>query len=271
MSWGWRERRAAGPGKNDMFGNRSNQRLGTVMQIHFPFTNGGTYTMAQVRAFEADLCAARQKDPELSRAWRASEDRQMQRRIKVREETLPIKLLADHKGYSDDATFSLKLYGNPAIDAEICATDETFSLQITIADPDWSNEGGQTQHGGYDYNLKMEALNRDGALYGSGRFHRSESEIIPRTVVTSPDDHRQARTKALLNALLKKSKYKGDICRLLIHARGFCAPPVEIQFEQIVSVSVDQFVAGGGRSPFERIYFVDEGASGYAEIQLTKR
>jgi hypothetical protein len=248
----------------------SNQRLGTVMQIHFPFTNGGTYTMAQVRAFEADLCAARQKDSELSKVWRASEDRQMQRRIKIREETLPIKLLADHKGYSDDATFSLKPSGNPAIDSEICATDETFPLQITIADPDWSNEGDRVQHGGYDYNLKMEALNRDGALYGSGRFHRSESEIIPRTVVTSPDDHRQARTKALLNALIRKCTGKGDTCRLLIHARGFCAPPVEIQFEQIVSVSVDQFVAGGGRLPFERIYFVDEGASGYAEIP-TKR
>jgi hypothetical protein len=61
--------------------------------------------------------------------------------FKIREETYPIKLLAEHKRYSDECKFHLMPIGYPNIDAKISADGEEFELQITIADPGWVARG----------------------------------------------------------------------------------------------------------------------------------
>ena len=103
--------------------------------MHFPFEQDQTYTLGALRTFERDLSAARQSDKGLSEEWRVPSTPETRGWAKIREETYPIKLLADHKGYSDDATFRLKPFGFPAVDAELSTGQDQFVLQITIADP----------------------------------------------------------------------------------------------------------------------------------------
>jgi len=113
----------------------------------FPFELGETYAIGELRAFEQQLSLARQNDRNLSRAWRVPKTEQMKKWCKIREETYPIKLLAEHRPYSDDTTFRLMPFGYPNIDAEITSKDDNFDLQITIADPSWVGADGLVQHG----------------------------------------------------------------------------------------------------------------------------
>jgi len=233
--------------------------------MHFPFERGPTYTMADLRAFEQRLSQARKKDRALSNVWRIAKDEKMKRWIKIREETYPIKLLADHKGYADDATFTLKPYGHRGIDADIFAAGETFNLQITIADPVWADPSDPVQHGGYDHRLTLEALNRDGVLHGSGRLRRRGKEIISELPLTSVDDDRAACVKGLLGDLIRKSNHRGEPCRLLIYGRTYLMHLIDSDFEGVVRSSMAEFCAGGGTLPFERAYFVDENAGSFVE------
>ena len=105
--------------------------------MRFPFERDRIYTIGELRAFEREFPAARQKDDALSKAWRAPNTPEMKRLVKIREETYPIKLLAHHKRYPDNATFHLTPFAFPGVDAEINSVGEHFNLQITIADPIW--------------------------------------------------------------------------------------------------------------------------------------
>jgi hypothetical protein len=238
--------------------------------MHFPFQSGGTYTVGELRAFESQLSEVGQKDRDLRKAWRVGNDVEMNRRIKIREETYPIKLFADRQGLDDNATFSLKPYAHPGIDAEICSAGERFNLQITIADPVWSDQGDAIQHGGYDHRLAMEELNRQGMVFGSGPFRRSGNKIVSESSVKSLDDGPRACMKGLLGALTKKAGYTGDACRLLIFARGFYSHTIDTRLEDIVHSSLAIFHAGGGNLPFEWTYVVDE-ASAYVAIPPDRR
>jgi hypothetical protein len=65
--------------------------------MHFPFESGGTYTVGELMAFESQLSDVAQKDRDLRKALRVGNDVEMKRRIKIREETYPIKLFADRQ------------------------------------------------------------------------------------------------------------------------------------------------------------------------------
>jgi hypothetical protein len=180
---------------------------------------------------------------------------------KIREETYPIKLLADHKGYLDDATFRLKPYGFPAVDAELNAGQEQFALQITIADPIWFTEGAKVQHGGYDNRLLMEALNRQGVVHGSGGFRRDGDKIICDRLVKDGSDGADACRKGIAAALARKSK--PDVqpaTRLLIHTRAYTMQVVDEGYGNVVAEAVREFEASrsGQAIPFAALYFVDE-------------
>jgi hypothetical protein len=69
--------------------------------ITFPFERDRTHTFGELRAFEKDLSAARQANPALSKEWRVPSTGPMKEAAKVREETFPLMLLADLKGYPD--------------------------------------------------------------------------------------------------------------------------------------------------------------------------
>jgi hypothetical protein len=121
--------------------------------MHFSFEQGATYTIGELREFERRFLTDRQHDKALSDAWRVPSTPELKRWVKIREETYPIKLLADHKAYPDDATFQLKPFAFPGVDAEVNLGREQFNLQITIADPIWASDNAKIQHGGYDNRL----------------------------------------------------------------------------------------------------------------------
>ena len=215
--------------------------------MHFPFERGPTYTMADLRAFEQRLSQARKKDRALSNVWRIAKDEKMKRWIKIREGTYPIKLLADHKGYADDATFTLKPYGhrgNRCRNMSRRAKRSIFKLLLrTRSGP---IRAITVQHGGYDHRLTLAALNRDGVLHGSGRLRRRGKEIISELPLTSVDDDRAACVKGLLGALIRKSNHRGEPCRLLIYGRTYLMHLIDSDFEGVVRSSMAEFCAGGG-------------------------
>ena|SRR5579885_695354 len=228
--------------------------------MHFPFEHGPTYTIGALRMFERDLSAARQADRALSNAWRIPTTPDMKRWGKIREETYPIKLLADHKGYPDEATFQLRPVAFPGVDADIDARGEQFNLQITIADPIWGDADARVQHGGYDNRLLLEALNRQGFVHGSGNFRRDGDQIVCDEPVKGGSDRADACRQALVAALTRKAKPKGQTAaRLLIYARGFTVHIVDEGFATVAAEAVQKFEQiSGQRVPFDAVYFVEE-------------
>jgi len=229
--------------------------------INFPFERDQTYTIGALRTFERDLSAARQADKALTDEWRVPSTPETRHWSKIREETYPIKLLADHKGYSDDATFRLMPSGFPAIDAELSSGHDQFALQITIADPIWASEGAKIQHGGYDNRLLMEALNRQGVVHGSGGFRRDGDEIVCDELVKDGSDGAVACRKGIVAALARKSKPDVHMAtRLLIYTRAYTMQVVDEGYGNVVADAVREFEAslGGQMIPFASLYFVDE-------------
>jgi hypothetical protein len=204
--------------------------------IRFPFEQDQTYTIGALRTFERNLSAARQVDKALSQEWRIPSTPEARRWGKIREETYPIKLLADHKGYSDGATFRLKPYGFPAVDAELSVGQEQFALQITIADPIWASDGAKVRHGGYDNRLLMEALNRQGFVHGSGGLRRNGDDIVCDEMVKDGSDGAHACRKGIVAALARKSKPNGrPNMRLLIHTRAYTMQVVDEGYGNVVT------------------------------------
>jgi hypothetical protein len=227
----------------------------------FPFERDQTYTIGALRSFESALSAARQADKALSEEWRVPSTPEMRRWGKIREETYPIKLLADHKDYSDDATFRLMPSGFPAIDAKLSSSHDQFALQITIADPIWSDEGAKIKRGGYDNRLLMEGLNRQGVVHGSGGFRRDGDKIVCDDLVKGGSDGADACRRGIVAALARK--YKPSVhpaTRLLIYTRAHTMQVVDEGYGNVVADAVKELEAsqGGQTMPFASLYFVEE-------------
>lgn len=235
--------------------------LELARSIIFPFERDQIYTIGALRTFESALSAARQADKALTDEWRVPSTPEMRRWAKIREETYPIKLLADHKDYSDDATFRLMPSGFPAIDAKLSSSRDQFALQITIADPIWSDEGAKIKHGGYDNRLLMEGLNRQGVVHGSGGFRRDGDKIVCDDLVKDGSDGADACRKGIVAALARKSKPDVHMAtRLLIYTRAHAMQVVDEGYGNVIAEAVREFEAshGGQTIPFASLYFVDE-------------
>ena len=229
--------------------------------MRFSFEQNQTYSIGTLRTFERDLSAARQADKGLSDEWRIPSRPETRRWGKIREGTYPIKLLADHKGYSDDATFRLKPFGFPAVDAELSAGHDQFALQITIADPIWASEDAKIQHGGYDNHLLMQALNRQGFVHGSGGFRRDGDKIVCDKPVKDGRDGADACRRGIVAALARKSKPSVQpATRLLIYTRAHTIQVLDEGYANVVAEAVREFEASrcGQAIPFAALYFVDE-------------
>lgn len=172
--------------------------------IHFPFEPGKTHTIGELRDFERALSLARQSDADLSKAWRVPATDEMKRWCKLREETYPIKLLAEHHKFSNDMTFRLMPHGYPSVDAEITSGAEHFNLQITIADPTWIGQDGLAQHGGYDHRLVMEELNKSGVVHGSASMRRKNGKIVSGLPVKSFEEEFLGCRQGLVTAFQRK-------------------------------------------------------------------
>lgn len=226
--------------------------------IHFPFVPGQTHTIGELRAFERQLSLARQRDSDLSKAWRVPGTEEMKRWFKIREETYPIKLLAEHKRYSDECKFHLMPIGYPNIDAKISADGEEFELQITIADPGWVGEDGEVHNGGYDHRLVMEELNQSGMVLGSASMRRESGQIISGLPVKSFEEEFNACRQGLVAALQRKLSRGVKGCRLLIHARGYDLRTMDFSLEDVAKSAIGSVKNEIVNSAFQAYYIVDE-------------
>lgn len=228
--------------------------------LKFPFAPGETYSIGELRLFERELSRVRQADTLLSKTWRVPDTDEKKRWVKIREETYPIKLLADHKLYPDSATFRLAPYGAPKIDAEINLRSEKFSLQITIADPVWIDSQGNRSKGGYDHRLTMEGLNKSGFVHGSGLMRRENGKIVSGVPVRSFEQELAACKTGLVDALKRKLTKGLQGCRLLVYARGYELRTMDSTFDWVVKEAVTELHKEVMSSEFEKLYFADEGA-----------
>jgi hypothetical protein len=178
----------------------------------------------------------------------------MKRWVKVREETYAIKLLADHASYPDDATFCLKPFANPNIDAEIKFANEKFNVQITIADPVWNG-----QNGGYDHRLVMEALNSQGVVIGSSSMHRQNGKTVSGLPVKSFNQEFEGCRQGLIAALRRKLRSRAEDCKLLIHARGYSMHTMDFSLANLADSAIRELGAEINNSAFDEIFVVDEG------------
>jgi hypothetical protein len=226
--------------------------------IHFPFGPDQDYSIGELRAFERELSIARQLDSNLSKAWRVPRTEQMKMWCKIREETYPIKLLAEHKLYPDDATFRLMPFGHPSVDAEITSQGENFDLQITIAAPAWISDDGAPQHGGYDHRLVMEELNRSGIVLGSASMRRENGKIVSGLPVKSFEQEFAGCRDGLVKAFQRKLGRGVKGCRLLIHARGYELHTMDFSLEDIAKSAIEFLRDEISKSAFETYYIVGE-------------
>jgi hypothetical protein len=208
--------------------------------VGIPFERGRTYTVGRLRTFEKDLLAARRSDPSLSKMWRVPTTSAMKLAVKIREETYPLMLFADAKGYSDSATFRLTPFGTSKIDAALTADTETFLLQITIADPTWLLADGSPSNGGYDERLVREALNTDGVVHGLAAMRRRGGVIVCDKPVKSFEEEFDACVRGIENALLRKIDSGSPEIRLLVHARGYCKHVIDFPFARIIEKGIQR-------------------------------
>jgi hypothetical protein len=219
--------------------------------IHFPFEPGKTHTIGELRDFERKLSFARQSDDDLSKAWRVPATEEMKRWCKIREEIYPIKLLAEHRQYSDDVRFRLMSYGHPTIDAEITSATESFNIQITIADPSWTGEDGLAKNGGYDHRLVMEELNKAGMVIGSASMRRENGKIVSGLPVKSFEQEFGGCRQGLVTALQRKLGRGVKGCRLLIHARRYDLHTMDFSFEEVAKSAIELLKSEISKSAFE--------------------
>jgi hypothetical protein len=107
----------------------------------------------------------------------------MKNAAKIRQETYPLLLLANAKGYSSGSTFKLTPSGFPKIDAVVSTEEDTYSLQITIADPIRSLPDGSPSNGGYDERLVREALNKHAVDFPFDRIVEHAVDVVGREKV----------------------------------------------------------------------------------------
>lgn len=179
-----------------------------------------------------------------------------------REEVRPTLLLADAIQISDSDTFRLIRKGDP-VDAEICIDKEIIPLQITVADPDWKNDG----KGGYLRRLEIEKLSQDGHCFGGGDISRGddgEIENDPRAY--SPAERLEALAAELTKALQRKTQRDNKGVSLVIFARGFYPNLLDEGFE----VAIRRMVTQVGIGNFKKVYVVDAYAGAFVVIEPQK-
>lgn len=238
--------------------------LATV-SVGFPFERDRTCTFGELRTFERALSAARQADQLLSKEWRVPATGPMKRAVKVREETYPLMLLADAKGYPEDATFKLTPLGLPKIDAFVEAQDDRFALQITIADLIWICSDGSLSNGGYDERLVREALNEFGVVHGLAAMRRRGESIVSEKPVKSSNEVYEACVRGIENALRRKIDCSSREARLLVDARGYRMNAIDFGFARVIEGAFDMVGRARLDMAFSRYYFVDEGAGMFFE------
>ena len=225
--------------------------------MKFPFERNKFFTIGELRAFENELTSIRQSNPALSKNWRVPKGK-IVAWDKIRQETYPLKLFADHSRLSNEAKFRLSPAGHPSpVDVELLVSDERRLLQITTAHP--VRDGSVS--GGYDHRLRMEGLNK-GPVQGFGPFVRRDGKIIGSQSGTTPVDDLAACVRGLSVVLRRKQGQDGRGCELVIFACNFHFNSIDVGFEMIVHTTINAC----GRPRFDRTFVFDESPLTFVEI-----
>ena len=203
-------------------------------RVKFQFERGRGYSLGSVRAFEAELLAARQSDCALSEELRAPGN-DSPRWIKLRnEELVPMIYYARHKGIADHANYIIMPEGCK-VDIQLNASDYVQNFQVTVADPQWGfPDAGSIKHGGHERRLSMELLNRDGSDRWGPIVKSKENLTRDGQMVSTPqaeEAHHAGLKEAMVNKF-RKNYCEGDVS-LLVHARAYCDGLSIQQFREI--------------------------------------
>jgi hypothetical protein len=209
----------------------------TPEKITFPFQRGHRYSIGDLMSFEAQVSAARKRDPELSKQLRDPRGKAPAWMRLRNKELVSLKLFATHMDMFDGDTFLLRPEGDP-IDADLVASGQKLNLQFTLAAPIWA---GTHRNSGYQHHQIMAALNEHAVVSGYppyvSRGDVAEGEI---QTVTS-DDRDRACESGLLAALENKALHDGRGCWLVIFAQDYYMQLLELcRFEALVEKALSQ-------------------------------
>jgi len=223
---------------------RANQSMETA--VHFPFVRDRKHSIGELRAFEAELLTARQRDQAFSAVLRTNQ----MPWAKVRnEELLPIKLFADHTGMDDEERFRLMPEGHDT-DVEIFGKENCIKFQITVADPIWDD----AHSGGYLRSLRMDLLQLGMPAFGGARVRKEKGVPVSEPHARSAEDDIRACITGLVKALDRKRTHVGAGQSLLIYAREFSFLLIDADESEVIASAIAQ----AGAHTFDQVYVVDE-------------
>jgi hypothetical protein len=204
--------------------------------MEHPFRPCEWYKLGELRRAAAEVHRARRADPALSAMMRVQSERWAK---DWTEELLPLKLLADHKGFSDESEFCW----TPSAAADFTLridSDLMIKLQCTMAYAEWPDSIGK--QGGHRHKLEMAQSNKEGFSFRGGR--------VTEPTARGPCTDAVAWRTGIANALKKKLRPEYAGLYLAIFAMGCAIDMVDLSFEQVVSSAIEQ----AGRAECERIF-----------------
>jgi hypothetical protein len=102
-----------------------------------------------------------------------------------------------------------------AVDIQIGSQSHLGNYQITVANPDWANDGSNP---GKHHHLMKKLLNQEGVVYGNGPFEKKGDKVINTgRMMRSADEGDSACRRAIVTALDRKANADGTNTALLIY------------------------------------------------------
>jgi hypothetical protein len=142
-----------------------------------PFQEQQWHTIGQLRAVADSILCERKADPSFSAKLRTQYRDDLPWAKSWNEELFPLKVLADHKGMSDDATFCWTPSG--AADFEVRTTSKAIKIQSTMAYAE--REGTIGKQGAHVHKLEMIKSNADGFCFSGGLVTKPRAPSPART------------------------------------------------------------------------------------------
>jgi hypothetical protein len=219
------------------------------------FRPGDWYPLGQLRRVAAEIIRARQVDPKLSAMMRAQNPKELPWAKSWNEELYPLKVLADHKSWSDDDRFCWTSDG--AADFKIRTAGAEIKIQCTMAYPEWAGSVG-TQ-GGHVRKLELIQSNKVGHSFPGGGVYEPRA----RGPCDDVEACRRGITKALENKLKPDDAGKYTGCHLLIFALRFRFHTIDFDFRQVIVPTTEQVAIW--KREFERLYVCDDDPLAFVE------
>jgi hypothetical protein len=220
------------------------------------FRPGDWYPLGQLRRVAAGIVRARQADPKLSAMMREQKLRWQQ---DWNQEFYPLKVLADHKSWSDDDAFCWT--PDDAADFKIRTAGGNIKIQCTMAFPEWPGSVGA--QGGHTRKLELIQSNKEGHAFLGGKVYEPRA----RGAYDDVEACRRGISKALRNKLDPDDAGKYAGCYLLIFALRFRFHTIDFDFAQVIFPATEQ-VAEWKRE-FEGLYVCDDDPLAFVELRQT--